>query len=55
MENYVRFGYFGRGRGRDEPDYGMLLPVIWAVLREFPEARRAVEAAVVRWREGGKE
>ena len=50
MENYDKFHYMWHegcrdGEDDDETEIRML-PVVFRVIREFPEVRRAVEAAV---------
>jgi len=51
MEERVRFQIGGGGRGDGEPEE-KILPIIWRVVRDYPEARRAIEAALEKVREG---
>ena len=52
MGGHVRFKNPGQLRGGGESGYDedereiRMLPVIWRVLRDFPETRKAVEAAL---------
>jgi hypothetical protein len=59
MGNYDRFGRWsglsnetGVRRISDEFDFDGWLGVVYRVLREFPEARRAIDAALAEWLSG---
>jgi hypothetical protein len=59
MAKCVRFGFIvgsdGRGEEDGELEFEEWLSVVVRVLRDFPEARRAIEAALAAVGDGGVE